>query len=353
MSGSAPPVAGPRDLPELRLWLHEEWKPGRAYAMTAAALLGVDPSYRPGGGPVTRQQADNYADWERRSLHASTLWWVSEEMVDVLNAAAESIPADATPGDLPTLSPSGLVVFAKPLEGTDAKRGTPLLIDALVWNTATVLPPTPNHRAPRTALSVSSYRCLDFDAGLGGADLGQAVETGAIELARYAEAKREGNSVSMRVHGTAWAPLGRSDWPVEDRLDTPPWDVNEDQSTSMVEDRRFIAALFTLLAQEGIASRTVERADRPVARRTQRAGIDRDLSDVQVVRLRRPHTEGTGEGSTSGREWAHRWIVDGHWRWQACGPRHSERRLIYVGPYVKGPDDKPLKPRTKVHSWVR
>lgn len=35
---------------------------------------------------------------------------------------------------------------------------------------------------------------------------------------------------------------------------------------------------------------------------------------------------------------SYRFIVQGHFRHQACGERHSERRLIYLEPYWKGPE---------------
>lgn len=64
-------------------------------------------------------------------------------------------------------------------------------------------------------------------------------------------------------------------------------------------------------------------------------------SDVKVVQLRRtesrPYESGCrGESA----DWSCRWIVNGHWRNQAY---KNKRELIYIMPYVKGPDDKPLK----------
>lgn len=36
------------------------------------------------------------------------------------------------------------------------------------------------------------------------------------------------------------------------------------------------------------------------------------------------------------------WTVRGHQRWQACGPEHRQRKLIWVPPYWKGPVDAPI-----------
>jgi len=37
-----------------------------------------------------------------------------------------------------------------------------------------------------------------------------------------------------------------------------------------------------------------------------------------------------------------RTLVRGHWRRQACGPRHEERRWMHVEPYWRGPEDGPV-----------
>ena len=65
--------------------------------------------------------------------------------------------------------------------------------------------------------------------------------------------------------------------------------------------------------------------------------------------LSTPHdpSEATGE-----RQYNRRWWVGGHWRQQACGPNHSQRKPIYVAPYIKGPEDKPLSSE-RVNVWRR
>ena len=64
---------------------------------------------------------------------------------------------------------------------------------------------------------------------------------------------------------------------------------------------------------------------------------------------RAPHdpSEATGE-----RQYNRRWWVGGHWRQQACGPNHSQRKPIYVAPCIKGPEDKPLSSE-RVNVWRR
>lgn len=71
-------------------------------------------------------------------------------------------------------------------------------------------------------------------------------------------------------------------------------------------------------------------------------GLPPSVKVIQLRRSERHTSERTGEPDEATRQYMCRWVVDGHWRNQACGVRFSQRKLIYVLPYVKGPDDRPL-----------
>jgi hypothetical protein len=78
---------------------------------------------------------------------------------------------------------------------------------------------------------------------------------------------------------------------------------------------------------------------------------------VRFISLRRRHRDsGEAEPRDDGQEpkkveWKHRWVVGGHVRLVAHGPRHSLRKPIYIMPFVKGPEDKPML--TKAYRVVR
>lgn len=55
----------------------------------------------------------------------------------------------------------------------------------------------------------------------------------------------------------------------------------------------------------------------------------------------------------TGRTYAHRWVVRGHWRNQPHGKDHAQRRLQWVPSYVKGPEGAPLLASEKVMVWRR
>lgn len=69
----------------------------------------------------------------------------------------------------------------------------------------------------------------------------------------------------------------------------------------------------------------------------------RKLQTVRVVSLRKAEPrEPTGDGEA---KWhvSVQFVVSGHWRNQVCGLRRSDRRLTYIQPFVKGPDNAPFK----------
>jgi len=80
---------------------------------------------------------------------------------------------------------------------------------------------------------------------------------------------------------------------------------------------------------------------------------DAVLTDVKVVQLRRSESPQGQAPAQDSVEWSCRWIVNGHWRNQ-YHPSTGKHELKYILPYVKGPEDKPLRVQTQtVYSVTR
>lgn len=114
---------------------------------------------------------------------------------------------------------------------------------------------------------------------------------------------------------------------------------------------RFVMGGLVWLNQKVLAEST-ENVERHARKRYTKA-TGREFTGVQVVNLRRIErpvgepTTGDGEGK---REFSCQWQVDGHFRNQAFGSGMTQRRLTWISPYIKGPEDKPLRiPRQKVY----
>lgn len=160
---------------------------------------------------------------------------------------------------------------------------------------------------------------------------------------------RVGNTVVGYVNlpSDQWSPTGTATWD----FDTDTEEVLAEQTPasvlSVTEDRRWLAALW-LLASQPLAESVVGPAPRAARRRSDRARLP---SDVRIVNLRRaatPREPSPGTEHGTHRKYSHRFIVDGFWRQQACGPNWSQHRPVWIAPFIKGPKDKPLKVRETV-----
>ena len=101
-----------------------------------------------------------------------------------------------------------------------------------------------------------------------------------------------------------------------------------------------MAWALSVVCEQRIVSNTPAVVSRQVRRQAER----KNLPPVRVLDLRTPQR--ASEGSFS-REWHHRWVVRGHWRRQWY-PASQTHKLIWIDPYIKGPDDKPLDLRPTV-----
>lgn len=91
-------------------------------------------------------------------------------------------------------------------------------------------------------------------------------------------------------------------------------------------------------------------ADRASRRRIKKARQSPVSGEIRVVRLR--HMAYHGEGGDRDAQWACQWIVRGHWRNQ-WHPSQKEHRAKWIAPYVKGPEDKPLREPGRLFAVVR
>lgn len=345
-----PLIKEPGDVPELRQWLLTRTRPG-------GVLESLD-------GRFIHQ-----------TMKAASLWWVEEETCHLLAESAPTWPADSLLDIDKIPTKAGFAVFAHDMIGTDAAEPDhEVRVSAMCWGPVR-LPPLPDG-ATRLALGIGMFTRMALHRGLDGRDLMRAAPymgllidemfpAGSPDNARVVftdgpdltDSKQiaEVTIVSDGVEATARRPagnpaaqkgdlfsyIGRTDWVngkgVEGVIPDAPRQ-GDVVARSMAEDRRLLAALWAI-TQTPVVTTVRTKPPRVVARRSTRKGLD---PEVRILRLGGPHRENIVTGSTQKREWQHSWIVQPHFRWQACGPRWSERKLILVGPYTKGDLTKPL-----------
>jgi hypothetical protein len=114
---------------------------------------------------------------------------------------------------------------------------------------------------------------------------------------------------------------------------------------------KFLLAAFAWLGQR-ILTVTEEHGERHARKRYQK--IVKHWHPVSVVHLRKReyHSDGPVDSQLHSSS-SYRFVVGGHWRNQACGPAHSDRKLIYIMPFIKGPEAAPFRPKIKVYEVTR
>jgi hypothetical protein len=84
-------------------------------------------------------------------------------------------------------------------------------------------------------------------------------------------------------------------------------------------------------------------ATRPARRWAEHMGLEEALEPgVRFILLRRMARE-QGQAKGVGQTYSHRWLVSGHFRNQWY-PSEQTHKVIWIEPYVKGPEATPLVP---------
>lgn len=323
-------------------------------------------------------------------LNHCDLYWVNDDMCDVTYQLVKTVPLDARADEITWPARHGLVVFAHPFQGQDSKGPRPLLIDAISWSRADVR----YKDGTRDAMHVSFYRCVDWAQGIDFESVeGQLILSMGLQETAHKQTALVGGRVATILTGKNWMPLGRTTWPMDARIDEihdnpnfpqggvkatvvvgfepdaehpdaqPPegWEpgsIHLDEAAqlryeSMIEDRRLIAALFSLLDSERIVEIEEQRIPRAVQRRDQRARPGRPPSNVKVVYLRRQRHVPSGEGTGRSYELDHRTVVAAYYRQQPYGPQNSLRRRQLIAGFVRGPEGTPIVVKETVRALVR
>lgn len=111
----------------------------------------------------------------------------------------------------------------------------------------------------------------------------------------------------------------------------------------------FLQCLWRLLGQR-VAVGIQQRPPRAQRRRAEKVRYPDKY--VTVITLRRPRRPANEDGDHQPVDWSHRWFVEGHWRWQPY--KDGTVKQIWISPYIKGPEDKPLVIRgARVFKWAR
>lgn len=107
-----------------------------------------------------------------------------------------------------------------------------------------------------------------------------------------------------------------------------------------------------LLMSQTFVNVTETSIGRPVR---ERKGKTKKPPKVKIIALRKQTTKPTNNnnGDPTPANFDYRFIVRGHWRMQPYGPGRKRVRPVWIAPFIKGPEDKPLKVVDKVYHLKR
>jgi hypothetical protein len=113
-----------------------------------------------------------------------------------------------------------------------------------------------------------------------------------------------------------------------------------DRSLNALHEIRWVYAALYLMSQ-----RLTMRVAHPIDRHTRKrmAKQNTELPPIlRVISLRRMEQE-RPKGASHPVDWQWKWEVRGHWRNQFC-PSTGDHKPVFIEAYIKGPEEKPLKP---------
>lgn len=307
-----------------QLDLHHFWRSdaGRRSAIGfGKSMMRVESEAHPGYEDVVEDLITQLDETEATKLYSADTFYVDPDMMTVVEKAAETFePEPLRATDL--ITPGGFVVLPRPFSTLD-RHNKVVSIRAFSW-----MPCVERKDFGATQLieeedsygvHLSLYSHID--------DFTDPASDGYAE--EYAE-RFESMRAAHERYGTPYALAHFTVWGFGDPL--------PEEAGGWAGWWVPIQAFFRLTLQT-VGDRYNQQPDRAARKRADRVLMPKKDRYVTVIRLRRPKAKHDDEPAHV--DWQHRWLVGGHWRNQWY-PAVGEHRQIWIAPYVKGPDDKPL-----------
>jgi hypothetical protein len=289
-------------------------------------------------------QPEMYAAHLESVARGAYLYQVTEDMCMVVQHAASALAEldrfhrDEEP------TGCGMVYFERPMPIAEV-RGRTMLGHWLIWG--------PAYDGDYEGAGTAMYWLNDT--------LDEADDVAQDALAEYDRTERR----ELYEMLGRWGPIG-CDFAVDGmRMGPPILHPDAEVQAQMIaagtissdatNTARYAKALFFLLGQTLVATHE-PHLRRTAARASRRMNLP---GRVTVIDLRR--SEGSRRDGESNVEWAHRWIVRGHPAWRKCSEDnpHAEpyekgwRVRVYIAPFEKGPENKPLVVTDKLYRLRR
>lgn len=314
---------------------------------------------------VLNQRAKEELDISMASLRGSQGYIISPTMYATTVAAAKTITDEESSqfawDDLP--GPDGLLLLPQHMIFQPGDDTVPQDLLAFSWNTTEV--PTPGASSPdatRPALMIKAW--LDVNGPIqveGFVRAAKMAKDSGFPMPPLMELQRTGLVIDALADGHTITDADRELMNVsladkrgelfggeDDLIDrTGDYDGHasiEGENLKMWVQKFMLA--FMRLANQRVATVSEFREGIHPAMKP------RPHHDTRVVQLRSYSTGKTGNGGQSGRVYKNRFLVSLHKRNQWY-PSTKSHKLIWIGPYIKGPENAPLLAGEKINALVR
>jgi len=265
--------------------------------------------------------------------HSSEMWWVSEDMSklawDVAISGTE--PDDLDEKELP--APSGIMWLNG---GGGPALLTKRLPDAQFFETG---------ETPSELLSINAiawYTPSARSSGIEGLDIGKPRFMGLTASPALAHDSTQWDSVlsPLDVESNLIDSLRIPTYVTFYNLKFLP--------------RKLALIIMRLAREESLGEKREETIGNSAGGGRKKAK-NKKIETVTCALLRRREYASESEREAEAREYSHRWIVRGHMRNQPVGPRNAiggqRHERVWIAPYIKGPEDKPLVLKDRVQVW--
>lgn len=267
--------------------------------------------------------------------YAETVF-VSRAMCDVIEHAAKTMP-DVPLQEENLMWPSSFVYFERPIHFDHE-------INDFYDRAMDV----------RAIYMFSDQRVIPAEEAVGSdwfENAGELMKPGLIHIT-FSDTDSEATRFSYEDVGSRLFAYDMSGWTYGKRWATVP---GEEVAPGKVDEglslQRKLLLAVNLIAAQHVAVVRRESGQRQVKRRAQRMDMP-NYGDISYITLRREDQGGHEGDREPGEGYSYRFMVSGHWRHQWY-PSKGEHHLIWIDPFIKGPEDRPLIIKDKVWKVVR
>lgn len=259
-------------------------------------------------------------------LNQGRTFYITDEIVQVINEAASSMPpAPLRMQDI--ITPEGFLLFPEPIPYFDTEIG----VQAIGWSIGSVGDRVTGEMKPGVQLFLYSptIELHDiFDAPWNRQELGAPPPFTLMDYLAWGS-------------GTDW--YIEPDYDRDKAISDPAYQARA-TAEHVGNIRKFLLALWAFMDQKIVPVERV-RPPRPLLRRWGRSGVEVPEDGCVTTVHYRTYIKVEGEEHDPDAEapyWSHRWLVSGHWRSIDDKENPGSKRLVWVRPHIKGPEDRPL-----------